>query len=162
MRSIPFFLICFLTVSVIFPAYAVEVKYPAWRGFTFYKIEKYNDRPFDPYLEDVRHLQLPQWRFEDWYAQDWLNEKDGMRLVEGFYRAQILADQKTGKNKMPVLVVGPNFYRLSGLDKRKVVTTVDTVYGITAQDPQTGSFLLQDWHTKRYIGAFDQEGLRLH
>ena len=116
---------------------------------------------FHPYLEDARHLQIPQWAHEDWYVEDWTSQTDGMTLIKGFYAADILRDQTIGHAGLPVLVVGPNFYRLSGFDKRRVVTTLDTVYGMTAKS-DNASFMLTDWNTKKPIGMFDHHGLRLH
>ena len=120
-----------------------------------------NTDKFHPHLETTRHLQIPQWEDKNWYAEDWLSQKSGMDLVKGFYKADILRDQIAGKAEVPTLIVGPNFYRLSGYDKRRVTTIIDKVYGITAQRPN-GSFYLQDWRTKDNIGVYDQDGLRLH
>lgn len=118
-------------------------------------------KKYHPYLENSRHLQIPQWEREDWYVEDWTSQTDGMTLIQGFYAADILRDQKTGHADLPILVVGPNFYHLSGLDKRRVVTTVDAVYGMTTQFKDS-SFVIEDWRTCRPIGTFDQYGLRLH
>lgn len=141
-----------------------ETKQNFWTGWgkkqDQYKIYKKHQ----PYLENARHLQVPQWAHEDWYAEDWTSQKDGEGLVKGFYKADIIRDQVTTKwngEGLPVLVVGPNFYHLSGYDKRRVMHVVDVVYGITAKK-NNGSFMLKDWNTHRQIGMFDQYGLRLH
>lgn len=117
---------------------------------------------YHPYLENSRHVQIPQWAHEDWYAEDWTSQKDGMALIQGFYSADILRDQITEKkSQLPVLIVGPNFYRLSGYDKRRVAHIVDMTYGITGAK-ENAAFLLKDWNTHRAIGVFDKKGLRLH
>ena len=134
---------------------------PSVSEFTGRAMSKKRDLEVNPYLEDARHLQIPQWEHKDWYAEDWLSQHDGMTLIKGFYEADILEDQYLGYNEVPILVVGPNFYRLSGLDKRRVVHIVDLTYGIT-ESKDNGAFMLKDWHTKSYIGAFDHNGLRLH
>ena len=118
-------------------------------------------KKYNPHLEDLRHSQIPQWAHEDWYVEDWTAQQDGATLVKGFYAADILRDQKSGHAELPVLVVGPNFYRLSGLDKRRVAHTVAVTYGLTDAN-KGGSFILEDWHTTMPIGVFDNEGLRLH
>ena len=112
-------------------------------------------------LEYGRHVQIPQWAHEDWYAEDWTSQKKGMDLVQGFYDADIFRDQTKTDSGLPVLVVGPNFYHLSGYDKRRVVHVLDVVYGLTEQKTN-GSFLLQDWHSGSMIGSFDRNGLTLH
>jgi hypothetical protein len=94
-------------------------------------------------------------------VEDWTSQKNGDELIKGFYNAEILHAQEMREGEVPVLVVGPNFYHLSGLDKRRVTQTVDTVYGVTAS-AENGSFMLKDWHTGNFIGAFDKNGLRLN
>lgn len=116
---------------------------------------------FHPYLEDLRELQIPQWENKNWYAEDWAAQKSETDLMKAFYKADILRDQVKEKDAMPVLIVGPNFYRLSGYDKRRVATVVNMVYGITEQK-QDGAFYLKDWKTKKKIGIFNADGLRLH
>ncbi len=134
---------------------------PTWKSLESFKKHTSIYEPFRPYLESTRHLQIPQWEDENWYVEDWTSQKDKIELVKGFYQVDIIRDQTIGKNNLPVLIVGENFYHLSGLDKRRVTQTIDTIYGISSQK-QYGSFLVQDWHTKKYIGAFDENGLRLN
>lgn len=117
-------------------------------------------KKFQPYLENAKHPHPSQWADQDWYAEDWISQRrSGLALVQGFYDSGIIRDQDTDGG-MPVLVVGPNFYHLSGLDKRRVVHTVDVVYGVTRQNRQA-AILLKDWYTKRTIGVFNDQGLAL-
>jgi len=143
------------------PVHAAE--WPSWVSSTMslFKKHKKHHEPYRPYLESTKELQIPQWEDENWYVEDWLSQEDGLELVKGFYQADIIRDQTVNKKEVPVLVVGPNFYHLSGLDKRRVTQTIDVVYGITAQKVD-GSFFLKDWYTKKYIGTFDENGLRLN
>lgn len=133
----------------------------SWWGWTKKHDQSRQMNHYQPYLENSRHVQVPQWAHEDWYAEDWTSQKDGMTLIQGFYAADILRDQTMEKSGMPVLIVGPNFYRLGGYDKRRVVHIVDVVYGITASK-NNGSFVLTDWDTKQPIGLFNQNGLSLN
>ena len=139
-----------------------EKKRTSWWGWSKRHNEYMMLKEYNPNLENSRHVQIPQWEHQDWYAEDWLSQRDGMDLVQGFYAANILEDQvKDKKDGLTTLVVGPNFYRLSGYDKRRVTHIVDIVYGVTASS-ETGSFVLKDWNTGMPIGVFDQTGLRLH
>lgn len=120
--------------------------------------EKWEDyKKFNPYLETGKETQNQQWSKEDWYVQDWTAQKDPQALVDGFFRSDILRKQDTEKGQ-PVLFVGPNFYRMGGFDKRRVMTTVDAVYGITDKGQH---IVLKDWYTKREIGLFTKEGLQI-
>lgn len=124
-------------------------------------------KSFQPYLENSRHEQVAQWEHQDWYLEDWFTQEKGMDMVKGFYKADIFRDQSQPKNRkgqrtgVKKLVVGPSFYRLSGFDKRRVVTVLDATYGVTQSD-KNATFILEDWHTKRPIGYYNKEGLRLN
>jgi hypothetical protein len=117
-------------------------------------------KKFNPYLEEGQKTQNTQWDEQDWYVQDWISQnKDGFTLINDWFRAGILNKLDT-RGDVPLLVVGPNFYRLGGFDKRRVLTTLDVVYGITEHESHN-LILLHDWRTKRQIGVFTKEGLQL-
>ncbi len=117
-------------------------------------------KKFNPYVENGKQAQSQQWAAEDWYVQDWLSQnEDNFILIDDFFKTDILRKQ-TSDNDVPVLIVGPQFYRLGGLDKRRVVTTLDAVYGITERGTHP-VIVLKDWNTKREIGLFTKEGLQL-
>jgi hypothetical protein len=104
----------------------------------------------------------------DWAPQDWLAQyQNELTLISEFYRADIIHDQimrrkflGLGREVVPVLQVGPNFYYLGNEDKIKVVETLDAVYQITPKD-MFGLFVLQDAQTGRDIGTYTQYGLQL-
>ncbi len=122
----------------------------AWTSYT----------KFQPYLENMKHPHNTQWAGYGWYAEDWTSaSRSKLDLVNGFYTADIIRDQEMDDD-VPVLVVGPSFYRLSGLDKRRVVTTVDTVYGVTKSGSHR-TIQLRDWNTKMPIGIYTERGLQL-
>ncbi len=115
---------------------------------------------FNGYLEKGKDTQNQQWANEDWYVQDWVAQnKDAMTLVDGFFRTDILRSQDVDDG-VPVVLVGPQFYRLGGFDKRRVMTTLDSVYGIT-ESGLNPVIRLKDWFTKRDIGIFTKHGLQL-
>ena len=122
-------------------------------------------KKFAPFLENGKHPHNAQWKDQNWYAEDWISQtkgspdRKGLNLVDGFYKAGILKDQKI-EDDIPVLVVGPQFYHLSGYDKRRVAHTVDVVYGIT-QEKENGVFILKDWRTKQPVGLYTEYGLQL-
>lgn len=117
-------------------------------------------KQYQPYLENAKHPHPSQWADRDWYAEDWIAQRQsGLQLVQGYYNSDIIRNQDVDDG-VAVLIVGPNFYHLSGYDKRRVVHTIDVVYGVTARQ-QNATIMLKDWHTKRHIGYFDHEGLTL-
>lgn len=116
---------------------------------------------WQPYLEDSKHPQNSQWNDKDWEPADWAAQSPGgsLKIIEGFYTGQILNRQYVD-NDVPVLEVGPNFYHLSGYDKRRVVAMVDDYYKITTSR-LNGMFTLTDWRTRKPIGVYSAAGLQL-
>ncbi len=127
--------------------------FPSHTEWNMYK--KYN-----PYLENGRHPHPEIWANDPWKPSDWIGQrKNGLTLVQGYYNADIIRAQDIEDN-VAVVTVGPNFYRLGGQDKRRVVSSLDNIYGITAQSPN-GTILLRDWHTRLQIGAYTKHGLMI-
>ncbi|NCC22466.1 MAG: hypothetical protein EOM26_08385 [Alphaproteobacteria bacterium] len=147
--------LCFLIVTAS-PAFAGPKPWP----FGWWP-SHWEDLDFErPYMHDGKSRHNTQWDYRGWQAEDWISQRDsGLQLIEGWYVAGILTDQYV-RNKVPVLEVGSGFYDLGGFDKRRVVRVVDTVYGITAQDPNA-IFRLRDAATKDYIGLYSRHGLML-
>lgn len=152
-------LICLgiLMVGFAAPAHAYQDwPYGWWPGHWKWVDYKH----FNGYIEKGKDSQNTQWGAEDWYVQDWLSQnQDNFKLIDGFYKADILRKQ-TDDDGVPVLIVGTNFYHLGGFDKRRVLTTLDTVYGITDGGDHP-TIVLKDWHTDKEIGLFTKDGLQL-
>lgn len=113
---------------------------------------------FSPYMMPPGQPHNRQWDFKKWEPEDWKKGRDGTKVIEGFFKSDILRRQTT-RNAIPVLVVGENFYNLSGFDKRRVTDLLNDVYNIT-QSP-AGHYKLKDPSTGDIIGYYDQYGLRL-
>ena len=117
-------------------------------------------KEYAPYLENAKHPHPNQWEYDDWQVGDWLSQRSsGEAMVRNFYIADIIRDQITDDD-VPVVIVGPNFYRLGGYDKRRVIASIDAVYGVTASS-QNGAMMVRDWHTHQDIGTFTKYGLTL-
>lgn len=114
-----------------------------------------------PYLEDPQYTQNTQWSQRQWEPADWSAQyKDGSdAVIQKFYKSGILHRQYMDDG-VPVLEVGPNFYHLSGHDKRRVAKFVDEHYQIT-QGHLNGMYTLADWRTHRPIGLYTVSGLQL-
>lgn len=119
-----------------------------------------NYKNFNSYFEEGKKTQNTQWDEEDWYVQDWIAQnKDGFTLIQEWFRTDILRELDEDDD-VPLLIVGPQFYRLGGFDKRRVLTTLDAVYGVTDKGAHK-LILVQDWKTRRQIGVFTKDGLQL-
>lgn len=146
-----------LSLSLVAPAQAG----PKFMGL-FWWSSHWKNQDFNPYFENGTDPYGAQWASLDqnWKPQDWvdMNGARGVDLVDRWYVSKIIRGQ-TADGDTPVLEVGPNFYYLSGRDKRRVAATVDYVYQVTAKKP--GMFYLRDWQTEKYIGYYTASGLVL-
>ena len=116
---------------------------------------------FKPYIDNPTQVHNGQWDQVNWTPADWAAQRggDNMKVISGFYKADILRSQITDDD-IPVLVVGPAFYMLGGHDKRRVMETIDNEFQITA-GKLNGMFMIRDWNTKRDIGSYTSYGLQL-
>ncbi|MCB9973977.1 MAG: hypothetical protein H6854_05420 [Rhodospirillales bacterium] len=113
-----------------------------------------------PYLERSKDVHDRQWDREKWSPDVWIQQSEsGLDLIDGFYRAGIIMDQ-TVKGGVPYLHVGPNFYKLGGYDKRRVMRSVDEVYKITSLETDD-MFYLYDDCKDRIIGLYTRNGLQI-
>ncbi len=118
------------------------------------------DREFNPYMENGKHPHNSQHFGKQWYAEDWLAQYDNdLDLINDFYTADIFRGQDVDDD-VPVLIVGPNFYHLSGYDKRRVTHVLDVVYNITGGNGAQ-MFTLEDWRTHKPIGVYTKNGLQI-
>ncbi len=116
---------------------------------------------FRPYAHDNKHNHKRQWDYErdndGWTPESWISQyRDPMDVIRGFYNADIIRHQVMDREH-PVLVVGPNFYRLSSRDQRRVTQTIDRVYEATEFEPYR--FALIDYYENDIIGYYDRNGL---
>ena len=124
------------------------------------------DQDFIPYYANGTDPHNEQWNDDALNSQNWTpaswvawNKGDGLGLIQRWYSADIIRDQLIDDDKIPTLVVGPNFYHLSGDNKRKIIQTIDYVYGVTSIKPNM--FYLKDWGTGKHIGFYSPKGLVL-
>lgn len=121
----------------------------------------WTDQDFVPHYDNGTDPHNSQWMGQAWTPADWIKSSggDGTKLVQGWINNGILVGSYKDKQGVPYLEVGPYFYHLSGLDKRKVTETLDAIYQVTAQKPNM--FFVKDAATQKVIGTFTKEGLNL-
>lgn len=111
-----------------------------------------------PYLEEAKMPHNMQWEDESWTPQSWIDDRGGeVALMDGFYKDGIVTDQFTKKDT-PVLEVGRTFMSLSAPDKRKVLATVDYIFGMTQAGK--GMFSIQDHDSGKVIGIYTKQGVQ--
>jgi hypothetical protein len=121
----------------------------------------WTNQDFVPNYDNGTDPHQSQWAGENWTPADWIKSEggDGTKLVQKWMTAGIIVGSYKDMSGIPYLEIGPNFYHLSGLDKRKVTETLDAVYQVTANKP--GMYFIKDAATQKVIGTFSKEGLNL-
>lgn len=116
---------------------------------------------FKPYIGDSKLTQRGLWDRDNWTPEAWIKDAgDAKRIMRDLYAVDIVSDQFTNDDNIPVLVVGQNFLRLSGLDQRRVLQFVDHVFEITKTDPQGMFFIYYRENDDAPIGVFDKNGFQ--
>lgn len=132
---------------------------PKWSSFTgwdvFWKSVNRANMDFSPYLDDPINSHPSYNENRDWQPEHWLSQFDGgaEEFIKKGYKAQIIHKQDT-RDGVPVLIVGPNFYRLSAYDQRRYVRTIDYIYGMTSTAPHV--MMVRDWKSDHVVGAVDK------
>lgn len=151
--------------ALVLAVFVVGFTAPAYAGPKFLGLfwwpSHWRELDGQPYLEGAKHPHNSQWDHKTWQPADWAVQYAGGagEVIQGFYKTNILRDQYVDDD-IPVLVVGPNFYHLSGYDKRRVVAMVDDFYKITTSK-ENGMFMLEDWRSEKPIGLYTAHGLQL-
>lgn len=144
-----------LSILLVTSSAAVHADPKPWRFSWGYDYPEH--QPLQYFYENPRWEHPEQFKQDlaNWKPQDWVNESHGSGdyLLYKWEQTGILHDQKSRRG-VPELVVGPNFYHLSGLDKRRVLATVDHVTGRTAQAPYF--FNVTDWKSGKLVGRWEQ------
>ncbi len=116
---------------------------------------------FKPYLGNQVLSQRSLWDNDTWTPEDWIKDAgDSKRIMRDFYAYDIISNQYTDGDNIPVLVVGDTFMRLSGLDRRRVLQFVDHVFQITTAE-ENGMFYV--YHSKLDddpLGVYNKYGLQ--
>lgn len=143
-----------------------NVIYPRW----LFNTPEHND--FLPRMSnhDPQNQHPQQWDGQEWdpagWNADWTPEKTLNRLFENrTFAKQYMGGSKHVHNKkfqahIPVLEVGPTFYKLSDLDRRrslKLLADYTDVFGKGYEMIE-----LRDWRSHETIGSYTPKGMFLH
>lgn len=107
------------------------------------------------------------WRIADIKGEKWvLDDFSFENRVAGYYHIDIFRDQYlqyTARHEecgVPILEVGPVFYRLGKREQAEALEIVDVIHGITAL--RDGVIILRDWNTGKDIGVYTNQGMSLY
>ncbi|OFW88056.1 MAG: hypothetical protein A3J37_05345 [Alphaproteobacteria bacterium RIFCSPHIGHO2_12_FULL_45_9] len=149
-----------LTALILASSATAAQASPKFLGI-FWWPSHWTNQDFVPNYDNGTDPHNSQWMGTNWTPADWIKAEggDGTKLVQKWMTAGIIVGSYKDMSGIPYLEIGPNFYHLSGLDKRKVTETLDVIYQVTANKP--GMYFIKDAATQKVIGTFSKEGLNL-
>jgi hypothetical protein len=132
--------------------------YPKW---IFQRPEHYQFLPLKSNW-DSQHMHPAQWDGQDWdpsmWNADWTPEVTLQRLFEArIFHTQYMAGNANAP--VPVLELGPKFYKISDLDQRRALKLLADTSGVFAAGHK--AIYLRDWKTKEDIGNYSEKGMFL-
>lgn len=132
--------------------------YPEW------VLELPEHYEFLPYTSnhDPQNDHPQQWQGQDWDPSMWNAQWTPETAVHKFYQARIFTRQymTRGKNGLPVLELGPTFFKISDLDQRRTLKLLVDDSGVLADGFDV--VVLKDWYTKDVVGSYTARGMQLN
>lgn len=107
---------------------------------------------------DAQHRHPAQWLGQEWDPSLWNKDWPVERVIHHLYELRVF-DGQAMEDNMPVLVLGPTFYKISDLDRRRSVKLLVDQSKIF--DRGFTLITLRDWYTKDVIGTYTEKGLYL-
>jgi hypothetical protein len=140
-------------------------------GKTVYPAHLFTKPEFDEFLEhnsnhDPQNQHPQQWQGQDWdekawQGSGWTTENTLKNLFQNdVFRTQFIRsghDNSIKASGVPVLVLGPTFYKLSNLDQRRSVKLLVDRAGLFNRGYSMVE--LQDWYNKKAVGNYTPRGL---
>lgn len=124
--------------------------------------QNWKQQTFKPYLAgDGKLSQRGLWDNDTWTPEAWIKDAgDEKRIMHDLYATDIVSDQYTDENNIPVLVVGQNFMRLSGTDQRRILMFIDHIFKITSAEQNGMFFVFYRENEEKEIGVYDKNGFQ--
>lgn len=131
-----------------------DLLYPKW----ILETREFKEFSSDEHNWDPQNSMPHQWDGQDWDPSMWNKKWTPAVTVQKFYQARIFDAQYVEKG-VPVLELGPTFFRLSDLDRRRALKLLADNAGIFRDGAKV--VILRDWHTKKTLGNLvDDKGLQ--
>ncbi len=116
---------------------------------------------FQPYIGGEKISQRSLWDNDTWTPEAWIKDAgDAKRIMRDFYAIDIITNQYTDEDNIPVLEVGSQFMELSGLDKRRVLQFVDHIFEITSSEENGMFYVFYDKNKAAPLGIYNKYGFQ--
>lgn len=109
---------------------------------------------------DPQHQHPAAWEGQDWDTARWNSAWTPDKTLRRFFVMRIF-ERQAMRGDVPVLVLGPTFYKLSDLDQRRALKLLCDQSGVFAQ----GHAVVQlvDWSSADVVGTYmPQQGMMLY
>jgi len=166
---IPVFMGLLASVAAISPAFAEEPDRTADRavsGLPHFSYPDYITAKPDHYQFSARVsnsdplTQHPnQWDGQDWDPSKWPAGWTPQIAVQKFFKARIFT-RRYMRYDMPVVELGPTFYKLSDLDQRRTLKLLTDQANVFGQGYKAVD--LVDWYTHDSVGVYTAKGMFLN
>jgi hypothetical protein len=130
---------------------SARILYPKW----ILQTEEFPE--YNP-ARSNRAAHPAQWEGQDWDPAMWNKDWTPETAVRKFREADIIHAQYFEKN-MPVVETGTMFYKISDLDRRRVLKLFADYSGVFAKGYKT--ITLRDWKTHEVVGTYSEKGMLL-
>lgn len=109
---------------------------------------------------DVQNTMASQWDGQDWDTSAWNDLWTPDVAVKKLFENGTFTKQSTRGKSIAVLNVGPTFYQLSDLDRRRSLKLVADTSKLF--DSGFALIELRDWHTNKVVGSYSPKGMYLN
>lgn len=109
---------------------------------------------------DPQNQHPAAWEGQDWDTSKWGRGWTSDSTLRKFFEARIFERQYMEDGKVPVLQVGPTFYKLSDLDQRRTLKLLTDHTGIFKKGHKVVE--LVDWSTHEIVGTYTPKGMFLN
>lgn len=139
-------------------AHRTILGYPVYPDWIFNKPPHYE---FTPLVSnsDPKTQHPGAWDGQDWDPAQWNKSWTPEVAIRKFFKARIFEKQYM-KGDVPVVELGPTFYKISDLDRRRTLKLLTDNAGIFTQG--YGQVALVDWSTHDVVGTYTPKGLFLN
>lgn len=120
------------------------------------KVEFYE---FLPWLNDIKNSHPDQWAGQYWDTSAWNEDRWTPEIALRLLYLNHTFHRQYVKNGTPVIEIGPTFYKLSDLDRRRSLRLMANHTDILNKGYK--AFLIKDWETRDTIGSYTQTGMYL-
>lgn len=100
------------------------------------------------------------WDGQDWDSSKWPPDMTADSVIRKLFKNRIFERQYMQRGRVPVVELGPVFYKLSDLDRRRTLKLLTDQGGIFGRGYDVVE--LVDWLTRDIIGVYTPNGMYLH